>query len=90
METPRDVAAPQHSALPQRSYAEVLGGANTASSHVTSLAQFKQRGARPLSLMKETATSSPLIWQSKDVNAGEGHIAGLNKTNRGTALETGF
>lgn len=40
--------------------------------------------------MASTFSSSPLLFLSKDINQGEGHLASMNKSNRSTAYETGF
>ena len=40
--------------------------------------------------MASTFSSAPLLFHSKEVNQGEGHVASVSKSNRGTLYETGF
>lgn len=56
---------------------------------VHDVAYFKGSGSTP-SHMTGTMGSSPLMWESKTVNRGAGHIAGYGKSNRGTLFETEF
>jgi len=56
---------------------------------VASIQHF-EGGRRPQSQMASNRGSANVNWESSSVNSGEGSLAGYQKSNRGTLLETGF
>lgn len=52
--------------------------------------EFASRGRKPNPHMKETATSAPLIWESRTLNSGEDTLASQGESNISTIVKTGF
>ena len=63
---------------------------NTPVSQNVASVQHFEGGKRPQSAMSTNRGSANVNWESSSVNSGEGSLAGYQKSNRGTLLETGF
>ena len=73
---------------PAKSYHEVLGGMGSPVLPKSIAQNVKTQG--PNASQKSTQTSAPLVWHSRDVSQGAGHLAGQGASNIGSLLKTEF
>jgi hypothetical protein len=78
---------PKHMSYSAKQFAELQR--NPTTSNVASVQHF-EGGRRPQGLMASNRGSANINWESSSVNSGEGSLAGYQKSNRGTLLDTGF